>query len=311
MTGGHVSKALGLDPQELEEALKSHNAYDAVGQGVETGAELAAGEGAITGGAKLLTKIPAIAEGAGAIAAAAPKAVAAAKYIGTAGARAAAGYGVTKAEGGDDKEAATNAAANATMPVLLDALGSAGKWLGGRMLNSKLRLNLGDSKDGARIQTVFDEGVNGLSLKDMAEKVGQKIGDLTQQARDMRGDANPAIAVNFEDIADQAKHELLSDPRNIGKNAGITSAIDTYLEDARKLAAARGATNGQAVFDVPTANEVKSGLGFSGAWERGKVPGGSTPEELAASKLYSLTRQSIEDVTPDKEMGAINARIGS
>lgn len=286
-TGYHVAKMLGLidaNP-DFEKALESENTAQTVGKVGETIAEFSAGEGAATGILKVAPKLAKVAE---------------IPLLGTALKGAAVGGGTSIATGRPE-EAGSNALVGAAAPVVMEGLGLLAKGAGSKILSSKIKPTLADRKDGFSSETIAKEGLGGLSLQDMADSVKQKIGDLYEKAKAMRGNATGSV--NFDDAALKAEAELLADPRNARYMKQIKSAIDEYIANVREVAKTAGFDTRK--IDPATANLLKSSFGKAGSFAAGDD---ATAREIVANALFSKLKVGVEDASQGG-LKAVNERI--
>lgn len=279
---------------DFEDAIKRKNPFEKLGAGVETGIELAGGEGVANVAGKMLMQAPKAASAM----AAAPR------LLGTVGKiakGAAVGAGVTAAEGGDRAEVATNAAVGGFLPVVMEGAGAGLAKFGRKLQSTIVRPALQDVRDGFNAANIEKYNVGG-SLRDMASKTHEAITSRAAQLQE-KLHADPSAQVDVLGALADAERELMQNRAQFfGKNRLMASKV-------KELTAELGDIAPNGVVDLATAQQIKRATGNLGAWQYGSRDPEATAMEKVANVFYTKLRGAIEKASPPG-VQQINKEIG-
>jgi hypothetical protein len=130
----------------------------------------------------------------------------------------------------------------------------------------------------------------GGSVRDTIKKATEKLTQLRNQARTIRGASNKVI--NLSDIVKETADQLKKD---VGQNVGLNQDINKALEYWVKELEIRTDTG---KLDIPGAQELKEAIGTFGNWQYGTNTPESSAKEVVSNVLYSKIKNSIEKNTP-------------
>lgn len=158
-----------------------------------------------------------------------------------------------------------------------------------------------DMEDGFKVENIKKYGITG-NLTQKAQKVEQKLSDLTKQLKDKISSRSDAV-IDLNDIADRTAKVIMSDK---GKTFGsITSTQKAMkgLVDEIELYSKNG------LVDLVEAQVIKQSAGKKGAWVYQFLDPDAKANEFVYSKFYRELRQEIEKKAPEG-VREINKQIG-
>jgi hypothetical protein len=146
-----------------------------------------------------------------------------------------------------------------------------------------------DIEDGFSITNLQKYGITG-NLTKKAEKVEQKLSELTQQLRGKISRSDAVIDLN--DVANKTAKAIIQDKgKSFGNLAGIQRTIKN-LSDEIELYSKNG------LVDLTEAQVVKQAAGKKGAWVYGFVEPDAKATEMVYSKFYRILKEEIEKKAP-------------
>lgn len=210
--------------------------------------------------------------------------------------------GISKLQGADNKDAATNALIAGAIPWAGAALnglkGEAGK-VANKIETSIIKPTQADIKDGFKTQNIFKYDLGG-TLQQTAQKTNDKIVELSAQLdRAIKGSDKK---VNVSGLLNQVKNILEQDKgKTFGANTKIDYAVRFFREELAQVT-----ENGSV--SLSEAQQMKRAVGKLGAWYYGARDPESNAIETVANHLYTKIRLAIENTSP-KEVAGINKQL--
>lgn len=236
-----------------------------------------------------------------------------------AGLEGAAGAAVHTAQTGSTDGAgfvgAAGAAGGAVAPAAARAVGGTISKLGQKVEGWLINAGKKDIDNGFKIGNVFRYQLGG-TVQQTLEKAQTKLGQLSS---DMKAELNRVGPNGHKPMVDvwgaiqDAEAELTAKAaKTTGTNAGIQRALDNIKSEVRNLSGGGGTgvvTHG--VFDLPTANEIKQGIGDLGAWQSGRVDPDANATEIVANAIYGKLRAAVEKSAPNgSRIAELNRQMG-
>ena len=203
---------------------------------------------------------------------------------------AATAYGVSKAQGANQKDAKTAALISGALPWASAAFSTAAKALGVNKAGEKIQYAVikptqADIKSGFKIENVNKYNLGG-SLKQTAQKTQDAITERVAKLKSLLKPGSAEIDLNKVYYETAKKFEKVS-LENAGSNIALKNQLDRFAEEMSQLS-----KNG--IVDIADGQVIKRAFGAKGAWQYGIPAEDANAIEQVYNTAYNILKTDIE-----------------
>ena len=211
------------------------------------------------------------------------------------------GAGSAMSQGENAQNVATQGTVGGVTGGAFGLVGRALSAFGSKTLNSIIKPNAADIKDGFSLDTIKNNNLGG-SLDTIKNKTQSLLSNLSSQLRSkLQGSTSN---INLGSIFDKTTKDLQSQEgllSNFGQTQGVGRALKNLQDEVLNV-------NPTGSLSIPDAQMVKQAAGGMGAWQYGSADPDAGAVQTVYNTFYKNLKTAIEDNSP-AGVKEINSKI--